>query len=434
MKKLLLILLITTVTNANPLYTWDWQFFVRNSSNQLVGGIYIAVAYYDRNTESIDWIASGHSSSTADYNGANAALNIIETNEIPEGEIPPNITPAISRMQQYIVRIGNTYIRIEHNGYDDETFYYNTDTYTISTYGAYIVHANNCGSLLFNIKLKNDYDGGAMYIRKIYESSIPITGRTVSRLDYTFPHELTAVEGLYGSDGYKRLWAIWNDNFASTTRYLNEAGNYLDFEARFDKEFNLTFQTGGKPFTADGNNYSSDATLYKREQSTFTAIASNITYNDVAYTFLYWKKDGNIVSNNITANGNSTYVAWYSAKPNVNNRNLTSNSQVGQNVTLIWNAHPNSNVTGYKVYRKVKINGVVGPETLLATITSRYTTSYTDYEYTITNDPNDDRLMYDVRPRYTDSQNSNIESDPYYETIAFGIIEFSKTDNFAQDI
>ena len=70
----------------------------------------------------------------------------------------------------------------------------------------------------------------------------------------------------------------------------------------------------------------------------------------------------------------------------------------------------------------------------MATITSRYTTSYTDYEYTITNDPNDDRLMYDVRPQYTDSQNNNVESDPYYETIAFGRIEFSKTDNFAHDI
>jgi hypothetical protein len=83
--------------------------------------------------------------------------------------------------------------------------------------------------------------------------------------------------------------------------------------------------------------------------------------------------------------------------------------------------HPNANVTGYNIYRRVKHNGVVGPETLLASYSSRYSTSYTDYEYIVTNNPNDDRLMYDVRPVYTDSQNSNVESDPNYTTITFGI-------------
>ncbi len=223
----------------------------------------------------------------------------------------------------------------------------------------------------------------------------------------------------------KMLWKIWSNSASDLSQYLSTAGNYTNLVAQFDKECHLTFQTNGKPFTADGNNYSSDQTLYKRSDNTFTATATNTTYNDVDYTFLYWKKDGVIVSNSITVSTNATYIAWYTAKPNVNSRNLSSSSYVGQNVTITWNVHPNANVTGYNIYRKVKINGVVGPETLLASYTSRYSTSYTDYEYTVTNDPGDDRLMYDARPVYNDSQNSNVESDPNYVTIAFGRIEAS---------
>ncbi len=260
-----------------------------------------------------------------------------------------------------------------------------------------------------------------MYINNEWHSNIPLSGETVSRTTPTFPHELTAVDGQTASDGYKMLWKIWSNGNTLVNQNLGSSGNYF-YEAQFDKECQLTFQTNGKPFTADGNNYSTDATLYKRSDNTFTATASNTTYNDVDYTFLYWKKDGVIVSNSITVSTNATYVAWYTAKPNVNNRNLSSNSQVGQNVTITWNVHPNANVTGYNIYRKVKVDGVVGPETFLTSYTSRYSTSYTDYEYTVTNDPADDRLFYDVRPVYSDSQNNAVESDVYFQSMAFGLI------------
>lgn len=86
----------------------------------------------------------------------------------------------------------------------------------------------------------------------------------------------------------KMLWKIWSNSASDLSQYLSTAGNYTNLVAQFDKECHLTFQTNGKPFTADGNNYSSDQTLYKRSDNTFTATATNTTYNDVDYTFLYW--------------------------------------------------------------------------------------------------------------------------------------------------
>lgn len=290
MKKptLLLILLFSGINYADVLYTWDWQFFVKNNNNQLVGGVYIEVYSYDRANETISSspISSGFTSYSATYNGANAALEMVETNEIPDESISPNITPSIHRMSNYIVLVGNKYIWITHNGSDDITFYYNTDTYSLTTSGSYIEHTPGVGNM-YDIKLKNDFDGGAMYISSVYESSIPLAGRTVSRADYTFPHTLTAVPGLYGTDGYKRLWKIWSNSYSTLGQGLTSAADYLDYEARFDREFSLTFQASGSMYV-NGSTRSSSWTESVIEQTEFTAYANNYTSDGLDNTFTHW--------------------------------------------------------------------------------------------------------------------------------------------------
>jgi hypothetical protein len=76
------------------------------------------------------------------------------------------------------------------------------------------------------------------------------------------------------------------------------------------------------------------------------------------------------------------------------------------------------------VYRKT---GRYGSPELIATL-SRGTTSYTDYPYIQTGDPNDIELSYDVRPYYSIEQT---ESTPYFQTIVFGETNVSKMDNSA---
>ncbi len=213
-------------------------------------------------------------------------------------------------------------------------------------------------------------------------------------------------------------------SYNSTISYtFLQNDNNSEFTAYLIKVCNSTLQISGGTVYVDYQAQSgSSVVIPKIKDNSFYAFASNYSYNGVDYTFTSWQSNGSYYGNTIVPTENRTFNAVYSAKPNVNNRSLATDSDPNENVVLIWNAHPNNNVTGYNVYRKVKSNGVVGPEEQIATLNGRTTTTYTDYAYIITNSPNDDRLMYDVRPVYTDADNTAIESDPYYVTIAFGLM------------
>ena len=81
--------------------------------------------------------------------------------------------------------------------------------------------------------------------------------------------------------------------------------------------------------------------------------------------------------------------------------NLHIEGDAGDPVELVWNEHQNANVSKYEIWRKVKyqVGGMGDPE-LLAT-KNRGTTSYTDYDYSITSGYTDDLLYYDVRAYYS---------------------------------
>ncbi|MEJ2193870.1 MAG: T9SS type A sorting domain-containing protein, partial [Ignavibacteriaceae bacterium] len=104
---------------------------------------------------------------------------------------------------------------------------------------------------------------------------------------------------------------------------------------------------------------------------------------------------------------NTTYTASYSGKPLSSYLNVSIVSTLGQYVKFTWNDHPNTNVTQYQIWRKVKHNGIVGPPQLIAT-KNRGTTSYTDYDYIMTNGSGD-LVWYDVRSYYS---TENVYADP----------------------
>jgi hypothetical protein len=98
--------------------------------------------------------------------------------------------------------------------------------------------------------------------------------------------------------------------------------------------------------------------------------------------------------------------------------NTHFNDIPGQNVIIYWNDHPNTNVTKYQIWRKVKHNGVVSEPYLKAT-KNRGTTSFTDDEYVITRGYTDDLLYYDVRPYYS---TESVYADDYYLPIYAEIV------------
>ena len=90
----------------------------------------------------------------------------------------------------------------------------------------------------------------------------------------------------------------------------------------------------------------------------------------------------------------------------------SSTGQVGTPVRIEWQEHPNTGVTQYQIWRKVKHNGVWTGPTLLTTL-NRGTTSYTDPDYLFTEGYTHDMLQYDIRAYYSIE---GTYADPYYTT------------------
>jgi hypothetical protein len=259
-------------------HDWEFQFSIKQYGQFITAGI--SVYYYDSSAKKYIGCGGGTSLNYGNWGSGtwNAVGNI-------SGVDPdqPDATFTIPYYDEYVVVIGTKYVRIQ-NCCADQTFYYSNGSLT--TEGNNQVVASGTWAD-YSITLKNNFASGGMYINSEWHPNISLSGENVSREGSTFPHTLTAVDGQTASDGYKMLWYNWSDTYGSLSRELSTAGNYTGYQANFDKECRLTFQTNGKPFTADGVNYSSDQTLYKRSDNTFTATATNTNYNDVDYTFLY---------------------------------------------------------------------------------------------------------------------------------------------------
>ncbi|MCI0555818.1 MAG: T9SS type A sorting domain-containing protein [Anaerolineae bacterium] len=176
------------------------------------------------------------------------------------------------------------------------------------------------------------------------------------------------------------------------------------------KEFDVTFRnqfTGvsGNPGIIKVNNSTKNSPHIEkvREFISVTVQANWHVYNGIEYTFKNWQEDGSTsAQRTFVPTNNKTYTATYTGKPRAMiYYNLQVNTTPGQNIKLAWNVHPNTNVTQYQVWRKVRpMGGSEGPPQLKATL-GRSTTSWIDNEYVITDGYTDDLVWYDVRAYYS---------------------------------
>ncbi len=250
-------------------------------------------------------------------------------------------------------------------------------------------------------------------------------------------HTIDAVMHGRTHGGYVQMFQEWQQNFIpintpkSGTITINWNSGTPTFQAVLRNEYNVTFRNqfacvSGYPGTivVNGNTKNSPHTEKVIQLNSVTGTASSQVYNHIEYNFSQWSDGNSSASRNITPTGNQTYTATFNGKPRpMTYYNLHTNNTPGQYVTLYWNEHPNTSVSQYQIWRKVKPQGgSEGPPELLATV-NRGTTSWVDYAYIIDSGYNNYLLWYDVRAYYSCE---GTYANPDYISV-FGQNDFPKT-------
>ncbi|MEW6655185.1 MAG: hypothetical protein AB1394_17185, partial [Bacteroidota bacterium] len=269
-----------------------------------------------------------------------------------------------------------------------------------------------------NLIVKNNFDTGQIKVNGTYVNS----GSTVSTHE-TKVLTLEADEPQTSSGTTYR----WNDTEAPSNKsnWMRNKGassitigtmqsisptmsynddNGSEYVANLRKICNVTFQNSFVGLSLrgtmmiNGNTVTLPASAFEViEGNTISASANYYQENGINYYFRRWEDNSTNYNRTITISQNSTATAYFEGIPSTGNRNLTYETVVGQPITLHWSEHPNSYVTKYAIWRKIK-NGPAG--SVIAEV-NRGTTTFidNDYSYVASNAPV--TLQYDVMPYYS---------------------------------
>ena len=222
---------------------------------------------------------------------------------------------------------------------------------------------------------------------------------------------VVAIDNQTDSQGYTRIWnasgtnnSDWQVNNTSKTYlnnytyYSNSNENGAHITAGLRKKCNLTFS--GPVY--GGSTYYNDGVVQVVEGNPVQVTATSRVSSDYMYqTFASWVDNGGTQNpRSFTTYNNASFgINYNTVKPDNGYRHLTINTTVGQPVLLNWWEHPNTGVTEYRIFRKVRPSGgVTSAEVQIGTV-ARGTTTFTDYDYVISN-MFYYQLYYDVRAYY----------------------------------
>jgi hypothetical protein len=296
-------------------------------------------------------------------------------------------------------------------------------------------------SITFYIKhtlsVSNNFGSGSIVV----DGSTTSSGTQVNK----YIGDNLSVGAIDQSDGnYNRTWNSSGTNDSNWKRYpMSSSGenisgassrnynytvisndNYATIVADLKMIYSVTFQNnfGGGTITVNGQSYSAPTSPFQVvEQNAITASAQGQGLNGIVYTFTQWS-DGNPYSyRTFYPSAHSTYTANFIGQPSNYGEYVNFGSEVGQPIEIYWTDNINSNVTQYQIWRRVKHNGVVGPDTHIGTVGSGVQT-FTDYDYLLTSTYSDDLLWYDVRAHYS---TEGTYSDPQWSAV-YGEMSFSE--------
>lgn len=150
--------------------------------------------------------------------------------------------------------------------------------------------------------------------------------------------------------------------------------------------------------------------------------------NSIEYSFDHWQDASTSNPRTISSlTSDMSFTAYFRGKPTNNGEFVHFGPSVGQPIVVLWTDNPNTNVTQYQIWRRVKHNGVMGPETLIATV-NRGVQTYTDYDYLLISSYTHDLLYYDVRAYYS---TEGTYSDPNYVAVYGMEYSIISEDDFA---
>jgi hypothetical protein len=272
------------------------------------------------------------------------------------------------------------------------------------------------------VYVENNFGTGTVSV-----NGSPYGSGSVFNLSYGQGLSLAAIENQVDAQGYTRVWntsgsnqSTWKvessiQSYSSSYTYnatLNQNGIHIRAELR--KVCNISFNG---PVTANGNYY------YSQPVSVTALGYTRSDYIDMGFSS--WGDGNSQNPRSFTVYNNASYSINYAGiKPNNGYKNLQFVGSTGQNIQLQWSEHPNSAVNQYQIWRRVKHNGVTGPDTQIGTV-GRGVCSFTDYQYVYTSSYSDDLLWYDVRAYYS---TAGTYADAEYNA-AFGRIDYRKEEN-----
>jgi len=277
------------------------------------------------------------------------------------------------------------------------------------------------------VTVKNSFGYGKMYVDNSLTYITSSSGKIYTNwLESSFPHTLKGKTGQW-DDGFLQVFEKWL--IGSNTHNVNiETPIYAEnatYTAKFLDQYNVTIN-GGKVKIDDGNPEDTPTTHYVLEDKTIKVEALYYVANGIEYLFDHWDNSSTINPETFTINnGHKTITSYSNGRPYNSYRNLHFNTSdpVGTSIKVMWNQHPNSNVTKYKIYRKTKYGSPALISTVNRTSASSYT--YTDGLYSITNNTGSNNLLnYDVRAYY--STEGTISEDDWRSV--YGEILFKETE------
>ncbi|MBX9839387.1 MAG: hypothetical protein K2X69_13865, partial [Silvanigrellaceae bacterium] len=226
------------------------------------------------------------------------------------------------------------------------------------------------------------------------------TGNTYGGYTYVFNDNEgpTNLSELYRQNGQLGYYSYGASPSGSHTFLQNDSG--IEFVAKLKKVCNLTFSNPGRAIYLNLNTYNSSVTANVVEQNTISPGAEGYFVVDgIESSFMgEWKNSAGQSFSTITASQHDTYTPVYriQAVPPA----ISFGTTIGQPVVINWTDNPNSNVTQYRIHRRVYQNGVWSADAVIATVNSGVQT-YTDYEYNLGVWKQDILLEYGITAYYS---------------------------------
>ena len=204
---------------------------------------------------------------------------------------------------------------------------------------------------------------------------------------------------------------------AQNTFTLLKSEDLYKYEAQMKKLCNVDFCSNAGVSAIVGPNNTTQLlpyveTIVEQNSTNLVTVPSTFYGTSVIGYFVNWSNNSTELSQSTFASEHLQLTAFYKFKPTNDSRNLVVGGTIGGNVTLNWNLHPSSYVTGYKIYRKP-----YGQNEEYLTTVSNTTSQFVDYDYKVSENLGpDSRVGYDVRAvcvtTIPGSSSYTMEADP----------------------